>query len=292
MSSDAESLQASGGLGTEPKTFSPADLTKEPVFTSEIVSPATPASAGTSGKKLGMLLAALGVLAVAAAVGYFFVWPLVTKEEPQETVVTTPTSTLPTPSPAPTPPPAPPSGHQSYFVKPTSGSKQIALSSLTLTQLAGALKATSTDATSTGVLREIVLTVDNKNATSASLVSIIFPGSGLEAYLESDATIFAYYMNGRTYPGYIFKLKSGADLKVAQAAAAKIEQSANLTALYPESPGAPKGSWKSGSVSGVSTRYQAYSSAGASLNYGWVNNNYLVLSTSFDGFKKAVELLK
>src|SRR3989344_5150568 len=40
MASDRESLQRSGGLGTEPKTFSPADLSKEPVFNAEITSPA------------------------------------------------------------------------------------------------------------------------------------------------------------------------------------------------------------------------------------------------------------
>lgn len=287
MASDADSLKRSGGLGTEPKTFSPADLAKEPVFASEITSPAGAArKAGASSKKTGLVAGVIAILAVAAAVGYFFVWPLLSpKEEPQETVVTTPPPTLPTETPSPA------STHQSYFsTSPSGGSKEAALTSLTLSQLSGALRASSGEATSTGVVKEIVFTANGSAVTSANLVGLLFPASGLEAYLESDATIYAYYSNNKTYPGYIFKLKDGADAKAAEAAATKIEASANLAALYPESPGAPKGSWKDGSVGSTKTRYLAYSVAGASINYGWVNN-YLVISTSFDGFKKAVELL-
>ncbi|MBI3088724.1 MAG: hypothetical protein HYY99_00465 [Candidatus Colwellbacteria bacterium] len=291
MASDTESLRTSGGLGTEPKTFSPADLSKEPVFAPEITSPAGGAAAGAGGKKLGLLAGAIGVLALAAAVGYFFVWPLITKEEPQETVVTAPTSTLPTAA-APTPPAPVPSAHQSYFVRPPANTKQVVIENVTLSQLASSLKASSGEVTSTSVFSEILLqTTGSKAVSSTSLIGLIAPGSGLEPSLESDVTAFAYYINGKSYPGYIFKLKSGADLKAAQTAATQIENSANLAALYPESPGAPKGSWKSGSVSGVQTRYLVYASAGASLNYGWVNN-YLVVSTSFEGFKKAVDLLK
>ena len=128
-------------------------------------------------------------------------------------------------------------------------------------------------------------------ATSGQVLGVLVPGSGLETYLEADVTVFAYYNGGKSYPGYVFKLKSGADLVSAQAAAAKIEASANLAALYPDNPGAPKGGWKDGSVGGVKTRYLAYSSAGASVNYGWAGN-YLVISTSYEGFKKAAELLK
>lgn len=287
MASDAESLKSTGGMATKPKTFSPADLAKEPVFGAEIVSPApaTPRPGG-AGKKLALALGAVAILAAAAAVGYFFVWPLFTGEEEV-------TETAPPPQPTgglPTPPPPPPS-HQSYFkTAPSGGTKSVSLSSLTLSELVSALKATSGEATSTALVKEVAVSVSGKALTSTALVAVILPGSGLETYLEGDATVYAYYTGGKSYPGYVFKLKENASSTAAKTAAAKIEQSTNLTALYPESPGAAKGTWKSGSVSGVNTRYQAYSTAGASLNYGWLNN-YLVISTSYDGFKKALELL-
>ncbi len=288
MASDAQSLRASGGLGTEPKTFSPADLSKEPIFGSEIVTPAAAGAAkagGGAGKKLAIALGAIAILAAAAAVGYFWVWPLFTGDEEQVTE-TTPPPALPTP----TPPPAP--SHQGYFkTAPSGGTKSVTLSSLTLGGLTTALKATSSEATSTALLKEVVVSVNNKSLTSTSLVGVILPGSGLEAYIEGDVTAFAYYTNGKSYPGYIFKLKESASSTAAKAAAAKIETSANLAALYPENPGAAKGGWKDGSVGSVKTRYQAYTAAGASLNYGWVGN-YLVISTSYDGFKKALDLLK
>lgn len=295
MASDAESLKSSGGLGVEPKTFSPADLSKEPVFTSEIVSPTvaagTAAHAGASGKKVGVVIGAIAVLALAAAVGYYFVWPLFTgSEEEQVTETTSPPPTLPTQ----TPPPA--QTHKSFFANsPAGGTRDASLSSLTLAQLTGTLKATPTETTSTGV-KEIVLTSGGKPVTSTQVLSLVLPGSGLEASMEEDITAFVYYANGKSYPGYVFKLKSDADPKEIWTDN-KIETSTNLAALYPESPGAPKGTWKSGSVSGVSTRYLTYSSVGASINYGLVVSsgtgpNYLVISTSFDGFKKAVDLLK
>lgn len=286
MASDADSLKSTGGLGAEPRTFSPADLAKEPVITSEIVSPAVTgaATAGTSGKKIAIILGAIAVLALAAAVGYYFVWPLFSGEEEQVTETTPPPPLLPT-----APPPTP--AHQSYFSTPPSGgAKSVTLGSLTLGELSKTLKATSSEATSTGVIKEVTLASGSKSLTSAQVLGLIAPGSGLEAYMEGDITAFAYYAKGISYPGYIFKLRSNADAKVAQTAAAKIETSVNLAALYPDNPGAPKGTWKNGSVNGISTRYQAYSSTGASLNYGWVGN-YLVISTSYDGFKKAVELL-
>lgn len=292
MASDAQSLRTSGGLGAEPKTFSPADLSKEPVFGPEIVSPvaAGAAKAGGAGKKLAITLGVIAVLALAAGVGYFFVWPLFSGEEAQPITEIIPPPLLPTE------PAAPALTHQSFFTNsPAGGSKEASLASLTLSQLSSALKAASGEATSTGIIKEVILTSEGKSLSSVQALELVLPGGGLEAYVESDVTVYAYYANGKSYPGYIFKLKSDADTKAAEAAAVKIESSANLAALYPESPGASKGGWKSGSVSGVSTRYQAYSSAGASLNYGWVSaggESYLVISTSFDGFKKALDLLK
>ena len=285
MASDAESLKSTGGLGTQSKTFSPADLAKEPVFTSEITSPAgAPHARAVSGKKMGLVAGTAAILVLAALVGYFFVWPLFSgKETPQVTEITPP-PLLPV---KPTPP-APTS--QSFFTKSAASTKEINLSVLTLAELSSALKTKSGESVATGTVKEVVLKVNGTSATSSALLNVLIPGTGLESMLESGATSFIYYDNKGAWPGYIFKLKSGTNSAAAQTSTAKIEQSKNLAALYLTSPGtASKNGFRSGFAAAVSTRYLSFSS-GASLNYGWVNN-YLVISTSFDGLKKAMELL-
>lgn len=286
MASDAESLKSTGGLGTQPKTFSPADLAKEPVFTSEITSPAGAAHAPkVSGKKMGLVAGAAAVLVLAGAVGYFFVWPLFSgKETPQVTEVTPP-PLLPV---KPTPPPAPTS--QSFFTKPAASTKEINLSALTLAELTSALKTKSGEAAATGTVKEVVLKVNGASATSSALLNVLVPGTGLEAMLEPQVASFIYYDAKGAWPGYVFRTKSDTTPAAAQTSTVKIEQSTNLAALYLVSPGAAsKNGFKNGSAAAVNTRYLSFA-GGASLNYGWVNN-YLVLSTSFDGFKKAIELL-
>lgn len=286
LASDADSLKTSGGMGTAPKTFSPADLAKEPVFGAEIVSPtaAGAVKAGGAGKKLGIVLGAIAVLALAAAAGYFFIWPLFSgNEEEQITVVTSP-PLLPT-EPAPAAPTS-----RSFFTTPAAATGEVNLSALTLAELSGALKTKSGESAATGTVKEIILKVNNTSATSSALLSVLAPGTGLESMLESGVTSFIYYDTKGAWPGYIFKFKSGASSTAAQTSTAKIEQSSNLAALYLTSPGtASKDGFKSGTIAATKTRYLSFT-GGASLNYGWVGN-YLVISTSFDGFKKAMELL-
>ena len=284
MASDRESLQRSGGLGTEPKTFSPADLSKEPVFNAEITSPAGVVEKGAGGKKIGIAVGAIAILALAGAIGYFLVWPNFSdKEEPQVTKVTPPALL-----PAEPTPPAPTS--QSFFTKSAASTKEVNLSVLTLAELSLALKTKSGESVATGTVKEVILKVNNTSATSSALLSVLVPGTGLESMLESGATSFIYYDTKGAWPGYVFKLKSGTNPAAAQTSTAKIEQSTSLAALYLASPGTVStGGFKNGSAGAIKTRYLSFAS-GASFNYGWVNN-YLVISTSFDGFKKAVALL-
>ena len=285
MASDRESLQRSGGLGTEPKTFSPADLSKEPVFNAEITSPAGVVEKGAGGKKIGIAVGAIAILALAGAIGYFLVWPNFSdKEEPQVTKVTPPALL-----PAEPTPPAPTS--QSFFTKPATSTEQRDLSVLTLTELSSALKTQpGEESAAVGTVKEVILKVNNTPATSSALLNVLVPGTGLESMLESGATNFIYYDSKGAWPGYVFKLKSGTNPAAAQTSTAKIEQSTSLAALYLASPGtASTGGFKNGSAGAIKTRYLSFTS-GASFNYGWVNN-YLVISTSFNGFKKAVELL-
>lgn len=286
MASDAESLKSTGGLGTEPKTFSPADLAKEPIFTSEIASPAgTTRASGVSSKKMGLVAGAAAILVLVGAVGYFFIWPLLSnKEAPQVTEVAPPAPLLPV---NPTPP-APIS--QGFFIKPAAGIKEVNLSVLTLAELSSALKTKTGEPVAAGAVKEIILKVNGTSATSSALLNVLLPGTGLESMLEPGVTSFIYYDAKGAWPGYAFKLKSGTDPAFTATSTVKIEQSTNLAALYLTGPGtASKNGFKSGSVAGVNTRYLSFSN-GASLNYGWFDN-YLVISTSFDGFKKAVELL-
>ena len=74
----------------------------------------------------------------------------------------------------------------------------------------------------------------------------------------------------------------------AQAAFAVIE-GLNVGALYLKDPGAAE-SFQTGPFKGAPIRYSVFAAPGASLNYGAVGD-YMVIATSFDGFKTSVDLL-
>ena len=108
---------------------------------------------------------------------------------------------------------------------------------------------------------------------------------------DRDMTAFVYKDANGSRPGYIFKLNDSANPATVSADIKSIESSDNLPNLFLTSPGAAIGVFKDGiTIGDAKARYINYSTIGASFNYARFNN-YLVVSTSFNGLKEAMKLL-
>lgn len=274
-----------------------------------------------SGSKKGLfgVILALVLIAGAAALGYFFVFPLFFGKSdapaapegtasplpspdeglPSSDFFNPPPVLSPEPEPESVPPaesviPAPPApaGHTSFLSTPADITSQVTLE----VPSAGALRETLGFTTvQVPSLKEVVLKksdgiVYEFPEIGAALLPEFFT-EDMTSLLALDFT-FAVYTDSRgSWPVYILEASS-ADLSFIQQRFAGIETAgvAALGNLFLSSPGG-SGAWKDGSVLGASGRYLTFTQAGASLNYAWIGNR-LVLGTSYAATQEAVRRLR
>lgn len=105
---------------------------------------------------------------------------------------------------------------------------------------------------------------------------------------EQDFTFFAYSQAGAWHLGYILKLKPGQSPLILQPAVLKIESDPNLKNFFLDAPGDAQGDFRDSQISGQPVRIQNWSSFGSAFVYGWLYNQYLVVSTSEGGFREAM----
>ncbi len=296
MASDLSSLKSSGGLEAKPKIFNPEEFTKEPVFESpRSVSGGTVKIIPTkSGPKI--LLISLGIIvfvAIAGAVIYFLVLPMIFSRE-KSPVVESPT--VPVVNVQPPIETSPPLIHQSFFIAPISVSKPLPmnLANLDLAGMNSALSAVSSSIP-LQTAKEVVLMVSGSVPEAASFLSVAFPEMDknfVVSNFEKDFTAFLYRDVNGSWPGYIFRLKPGTDPGQVASALRVIETSTNIPNLYLTNPGTsnPTGFKDGLKIGGKAIRYLSFNAPGSSFDYGWFNN-YLMVTTSFDGFKEALKLL-
>lgn len=283
MASDKKSLKSSGGLSVESKTFNPGDLTKDPAF--------KPQASGAlktpkSKKKIIIIsIAIVIVLALAAATVFFFVLPLFSPDEP--TVVVDDSPLPPPPPPQETPPTF---THESFFAITPSDTQTVSIESIELDQINAAFVAGAS--LSKESIREISFNTAGEFINAQDFLAITLPGVEISLFIE-DFTSFVYSDGENMWPGYVFRLADGVDVETAKASIKEVlEGGASLEAFYVTLPGTPDANgFRNGSVSLIETRYLPYENANASFNYGWKNGD-LILTTSFAGFQKAVELLE
>ncbi|MBI4086323.1 MAG: hypothetical protein HY433_03755 [Candidatus Liptonbacteria bacterium] len=92
------------------------------------------------------------------------------------------------------------------------------------------------------------------------------------------------------WPGYIFQLKTGQTPLLLQPMVAKIESaSSNWENLFLQSPGNPAAAFRDALVSGQPVRVLDFSDGKSVLVYGWLFNKYLIISTSLEGMKQAIQ---
>lgn len=108
---------------------------------------------------------------------------------------------------------------------------------------------------------------------------------------ESDFTMLLWKDKNGAWPVYVLKLKSGGSPLLLQSSVLKLESSGgSLTGLFASPPGVA-GAFQDAQLSGQPVRLSVYSTAGASLVYGWAYNQYLLLSTNQEAWQEALKRL-
>lgn len=290
MASDLSSLKSSGGLEPKAKTFRPEDFSTEAIFQpAEGGAESETSQTSASHKPLYIILGIVGFVIIASLVIYFFIWPL----------IKSPTNTTPTVDnnpPANNNPTTPGTlVHKSFFTASIASTISANLSNLNLTEISTALNAVAPGIGQSS-LAEITLTVNNTVPESPDFLSTVFPQldkTVVASNLEKDFTAFIYRDANGSWPGYVFKLsETGAVGSISEPIKTSIESSTSLSGLFLVNPGkqGPAGFKDGLKVGGSTARYVSFASTGASLNYGWFGN-YLIISTSFNGFKESLKAL-
>jgi len=285
MASDQSSFRTSGGTGVTPQAMK--SMGKAP---KKVDSAGRP----VGGDKKKALLIGLGVvvfLAAAAAVANFFVLPIFLPDVELNEPPAGATEEIVEPEITPT---IPIFTHVSYFTEPVDVSAEVNVNTLSLESLNAALDQTAVNKADgeTGVVTEFQVTqgLTGSPVTTDEFLATLLPDVQFTTSMEEDFTGFMYDTGTEVRAGYIFAL----DAETADLEAAKtlfedtFEASTSLENLFLNDPGTPAVAFKEGAaVTGIETRWLSYSNPGTSIDYGW-KGPFVVISTSFDGFKKVL----
>ena len=135
------------------------------------------------------------------------------------------------------------------------------------------------------------------NEFFSSINGGVLEQSFLASAFNPDFTVFLYKdKNGLSpaeaglWPGYILQLKTNKTPLLLQPDVAKIESaSSNWEDLFLQPPGSPIAMFRDVLVSGQPVRILNFSDTKSVLVYGWFLNKYLIISTSLDGMKQAIQ---
>ncbi|MDP1688694.1 MAG: hypothetical protein Q8L47_01005 [bacterium] len=232
------------------------------------------------GGSVKKIIALIVVIIAAVGVGagfYFVVFPKLLGP------ISTPTPTgEPTPAPTVSPTPitsSPGASSHVSFIK----AAQVDASALTEVPI-------ETVTTGQTLTKEILL---KKNGVSVKLSEYFptlipeFSARDLQNFFDEDFTTFIYYNASGSWPGYIFKLKTGAASVVAQNSFRKIESSKSIKNLFLNGAGDQQEQFKNGGYKDVNTHYLLFGNNTA-INYGWVGN-YLLITTNFQSLKDLID---
>lgn len=314
MSGDVGSIQSSGGLGysgsvSEPQTgasdksFMPGGTSEEPLFSPQMppapeMPPAAPHEKGAHNKALIISAAAVLILLAGGGAAYFTLFRGEGTTPPPEPVPIPAPAPVPDPVPAPVeppaPPPPPPFTHMSAF--PATANLVPTASSVTVLDQQGIESAVSSalaSETKVPVLRELALTFNEEYIKSPDLINALIPSMSSALTVAEDNTVFAYKDKDGVWPGMIFELNEGSEF------GPDIQITTDFPKdLYIADPGAAKATvFKDGAKPSAAfdfVKYLQYSAPGASFNIGVFTMNgkkYVLMSTSFNGFKEAAKLL-
>ncbi len=130
------------------------------------------------------------------------------------------------------------------------------------------------------------------SALMQSLLSMDLSQSGLsQAFDPASVSGFVYVdASGTRSLGFVAKLTATSSLVDEKASFGQIfEANTNLKNFFSGNPGT-EGAWKSGDPT-TSNRYVLFSKNGYGVDYGW-KNDVLVIASSYDGYKAAIQDLQ
>ncbi len=310
MSSDASSLRSPGGMSTEPKAFNPKDLlSNEPAFNPAGNNPndefSLPPEPPHKNRGLIIGLGIAGILIILGVVGYFILRPLIQKTffapappvAPAPEPVVIPQPVPPPAEPQPVPPP-PAFQHSSLFPGASAVSAvNINLPVLNVESINNGIKQAFGPTVAVPAFNETVFMFSGGVVDAYQFLGTLIPSlSTLTSAISQDFTGFVYKDKDGVWPGYVFTLQNGNAATEPTLGLVNAVQS-SAAAFYTSDPGAQKSDFREGaklSANFVWVKYKPYTIPGASFNVGQVainGKNYLIVSTSFQGIKMAVQKL-
>lgn len=314
MASDIQSINTGGSA---PKPYAPQTSPPENIPLAP-TTPAAPApdqsfpipqmdvtgsqapepSPNKSSKGIFTALIVFVVVIGLAALGYFIIYPIFFATpvaiDNQNQPVSPPAVTSTTPEPIPIPS-APTSTHASLFITPADSQIEA-----TVVTTGATLSDLILNITKTPNLTEIIY--KNSDGSLAKFTDILKATAGLDL---SSNSVLATAFNDQTVAGLIYIDGSstrwlGFTVQLAnetkqQNASTEFERVfetvSDYSGLFSSNPGTAQ-AWKDGQVSGVTgNRYLLFSNAGFAVDYGWVGNKLIIVS-SYDGFKEAAKRLQ
>lgn len=298
MESDLEYMGRSLEEASQSASAAPAQVQERQVSSSlaSILSEPEPeTSRNRANLFIWGIVVAVGVI-VFFFTGYFFL-PLILEEKSAEQ--TPPAASAPADLSATKPAPVSPVflGHQSFlrsspdetFDLQFSGQANPAYYNLYLSDLSAILS----QAKNGSKFVEVKLTRSDGQAFAWTQILALLGVSAVKKNFwldrfEQDFTFFAYREGGVWYPGYIIKLKTGQSPLILQPAVLKIESDANLKNFFLTPPGEAQDNFRDAQISGQPVRLQDWSEFDSALVYGWLYNQYLVISASEVGYREAM----
>ncbi len=182
--------------------------------------------------------------------------------------------------------------HDSFFVNPAAASAEIKIPTLSALDITTALQNEAFKQLADQQVKEISVSDKKGQVNFSKFLTALAPALSainIGSAMEGDFTGFMYYDSNGVWPGYVGKLRANVDVNVVKQAMTQLSSATNLDGLYLASPGVFQ-SFKDGQYKNYATRYSAGSKTGASLNYAFIGD-YFIISTSFSGFKAALPLL-
>lgn len=295
MESDVESMKQTGGGMPEPQIINPAELGGGgPIFKPETTVAEATASETQPGKTRRWLVwAFVAVLIIFAGVlSYLYVWPLIFPQAP----IVTPTTEVAT-APEEVAEVAPVVVHTSVVGTANENIAKLTVADDSVVSIMAALQATAAEAQPADSVKEVVFEIGGGLATAKKFFETLLPEledsdflTMLEAAFNKDFTTLLYFDDKGVWPIYIVK-RSDAGFPVDTSVLANLE-TVSISNLYLTPPAGTAEAFRSGQAGGrFSTRYAVYPEVKpASFNYGLLGD-YLVLTTTYGGMQKAVELL-
>lgn len=294
MASDIASVAASGG--GPPKPY-PLKVAAKGIEKSEIAQPyfvprapgaavPVPAKKSFFSSPVFLLSSLVVFLVLVFFASYYFVYPLLNPPLPERTST----------SMAQTQVAIPPLEHKTFFGQLLDGSFILDIPSAISGLEADIQQVSSSISGLSGSFFEITPQNGNGRALSAGDFFTLIDGEildagFLDASFDRDFTFFLYKDKNGFWPGYILQLNQGQSQILLQSTVqSKIESTSSTWGnLFFAAPGAPAAEFKSDLFSGQPLRILNFANSSSVLAYGWfINNKYLIISTSLDGLRQAI----